>query len=450
MDVKAPAPVDRVIRERYRVLHLLGEGASARTLACHDMQENHRVAIKELRAGKLESWKHMEMFEREAKALAGLRHHGIPAIHDFFEDEEAGGGLTLYLVQELIDGPSLENRIGQAPLLGEGDVLEIALAVLDILEYLHGRTPPIYHRDIKPSNIVLRETGVPVLVDFGGICHGWRPEQSGGSTVTGTYGYMPPEQLMGRVSPQSDLYALGATLLYVVTGREPTDFDFDSGRLSVPEAIELRPSLRRAIDAMLAPAPRDRPRTAKEVRAILLDSAAAPATPPSRALVPVRRGGSTAVMGGDAPRWVDVGPPPRDLDGEHADVYRNLVHAFGDSTPPTAVSRFLRGSLLTLLGLVTLGVVPALYFGHVRARKRRYDHLFREGVRVDGHIVSLQGSEQYNVFATIGYEYEVHGQVFRAFIDYAVKLKRYWAIGDLVAVLYDPEDPVVSCIVFRR
>ena len=449
MDATTPEKAARIIRERYQVLHLLGEGASARTLACHDLLEDRQVAIKELRAGQLESWKHMEMFEREAKALAGLRHHGIPAIHDFFEHEEASGGLTLYLVQELVDGPSLEERIGQAPLLGESDVLEIALAVLDILEYLHGRTPPLYHRDIKPSNIVLRSSGVPVLVDFGGICHGWRPEQSGGSTVTGTYGYMPPEQLMGRVSPQSDLYALGATLLYVVTGREPTDFDFDSGRLSVPETIELRPSLRRAIDAMLAPAPRDRPRTAKEVRAILL-GAQEPALSPSRALVPLRRGGPPAVMGGDAPRWIDVGPPPRDPKGELADVYRNLVEPLDDTRDASLATRMLGWSLYTLLGVFTLGVVPGVYYGHVRRRKRRYDHLFREGERVDGTIVSLQGSEQYNMFATIGYEYEVHGQVFRAFIDYAVKVKRYWTIGDRVAVLYDPKDPVASCVVFRR
>jgi hypothetical protein len=168
--------------------------------------------------------------------------------------------------------------------------------------------PPLYHRDIKPSNIVLRRSSAPVLVDFGGVCHGWRPEQSGGSTVTGTYGYVPPEQLMGRVSPQSDLYALGATLLYVVTGREPTDFDFDGGRLSVPDEIDLRPSLRRAIDAMLAPAPRDRPRTAKQVRAVLLGAAVEAPSAPSRALVPARRADASRVGGHDAPRWLDLDP----------------------------------------------------------------------------------------------------------------------------------------------
>lgn len=443
-------PGERIIRDRYRVLHLLGEGASARTLACLDLVEDRKVAIKELRVGQLDTWKHMEMFEREAKALAGLRHHGIPAIHDFFEHDEPGRGVTLYLVQELVDGPSLHERIGQAPLLGEVDVVAIALAVLDILEYLHGRTPPLYHRDIKPSNIVLRGSGVPVLVDFGGVCHGWRPEQSGGSTVTGTYGYMPPEQLMGRVGPQSDLYALGATLLYVVTGRQPTELDFDAGRLSVPETIELRPALRRAIDAMLAPAPRDRPRSAKEARAILLDAAPEPTATTTRALVPVRRSGPPAVIGGDAPRWVDVGPPPRAPNGPLSDVYLNLVQPLDDSRDASLPMQILGYAFFGLIGVVTLGIVPTVYFAHVRKRRRRYAPLFRDGLATDGTIVSMQGSEQYNMFMTVGFEYEARGEVYRGFIDYAVKLQRYWAIGDRVAVLYDAEEPGRSCIVFRR
>lgn len=446
--MEATAP-ERVIRERYRVLHQLGEGSSARTLACLDLVQDRRVAVKELRIGQLESWKQVEMFEREAKALAGLRHHGIPEIHDFFEHQESGGGLTLYLVQELIDGPALQSRIGQAPLLGESDVLDIALGVLDILEYLHGRSPPLYHRDIKPSNIVLRQSGAPVLVDFGGVCHGWRPEQSGGSTVTGTYGYMPPEQLMGRVSPQSDLYALGATLLYVVTGREPTDFDFDGGRLSVPETIDLRPSMRRAIDAMLAPAPRDRPRTAKQVRTVMLGAAGEAPPAPSQALVLARR--VLPVVGDhDAPRWIDLGSPPRDPAGDFADVYHSLVEPLDTIQGASRLVRAAAQSIYVLIGVISLGIVPAVYRSHLRNRKRRYEPLFRHGVQTEGTIVSIQGSEQHNLFATIGYEYEVGGEIYRAFIDYAVKLRRYWTIGDRVAVLYDPHNPARSCIAFRR
>lgn len=95
-------------------------------------------------------------------------------------------------------------------------------------------------------------------------------------------------------------------------------------------------------------------------------------------------------------------------------------------------------------------VVVAIYYGHVRNRKRRHEPLFRHGIQTEGTIVSIQGSEEYNLFVTIGYEYKVGGETIRAFIDCAVKLKRYWSIGDRVAVLHDPDVPARSCIAFRR
>lgn len=440
----------RTIRGRYRVLHRLGAGASAQTFACFDSEREREVAIKELRTDGVESWKQVEMFEREARVLASLRHHGIPEIYDFFEAEHAGAGIQLYLVQELIEGPSLLERIHRAPALGEADVLDIVLGVLDILDYLHGRMPPVYHRDIKPSNIVLRASGAPVLVDFGGVCHGWRPEQTGGSTVSGTYGYMPPEQLMGRVSPQSDLYALGATMLHVVTARDPTEFDFDSGRLNVPEDIALRPALRRAIDGLLAPAPRDRPRSAKQVRALLFDAAHESAdTSPTQALE--RRASSVrAVVGADAPHWIDTGAPPRDPNGPFADVYHNLMGSRARMGSATGVGKVLAWALYGIIALGSLGIAPAVYRVHVLGRRRRYDDVFRYGVQVEGTIVSVQGSEEYNLQATIGYEYHVAGQAYRAFIKYEMSLKPYWLIGDRVAVLHLPDDPGRSCIVFRR
>jgi len=446
-----PAP-DRTIRGRYRVLHRLGAGASAQTFACFDSERERKVAIKELRTGGIESWKHVEMFEREARVLASLRHHGIPEIYDFFEDEHEGAGMQLYLVQELIEGPSLLERIHRAPALGEADVLDIVLGVLDILDYLHGRMPPVYHRDIKPSNIVLRPSGAPVLVDFGGVCHGWRPEQTGGSTVTGTYGYMPPEQLMGRVSPQSDLYALGATMLHVVTGRDPTEFDFDSGRLNVPEDIAVRPALRRAIDGLLAPAPRDRPRAAKQVRTLLFDAAHGPTNAsPTQALVPARRTGSVpAVVGADAPHWIDTGAPPRDPKGPFADVYHNLMQPLAHTGSAVGAGKVLAWALYGFAALATLGIVPAVYRAHVLGRRRRYEDVFRHGIQVEGTIVSVHGSEEYNFHATIGYEYIVAGQTYRAFIKYGMSLKNYWMLGDRVAVLHLPDDPGRSCIVFRR
>jgi serine/threonine protein kinase len=89
---------------------------------------------------------------------------------------------------------------------------------------LHARVPPVLHRDIKPANVILRPDGAPVLVDFGAVRTVFRAAAEGGSTVVGTFGYMPFEQYMGQASPASDLYALGATLLHVITGRGPAEF----------------------------------------------------------------------------------------------------------------------------------------------------------------------------------------------------------------------------------
>jgi len=202
--------------DRYEVIRVLGTESSARTLLCSDLTDGRRVAVKELHFRHAESWKHPELFEREASVLSKLDHPGIPKVHDFSPARD--DATTLYIVQDFIEGTSLHERMASGPLLGRPEVVDLATGMLDVLEYLHGRVPPVLHRDIKPSNILLRPAGPPVLVDFGGVLFGWRPPGAVGTTVVGTFGYMPPEQLVGQAGPTSDLYALGATLLHVVTG----------------------------------------------------------------------------------------------------------------------------------------------------------------------------------------------------------------------------------------
>jgi len=383
----------RLIDGRYRVERLLGQGSSARTYQCVD-EQGRPFAVKELLVRGLDGWKPVELFEREAKVLAGLRHHGVPAIERFFEGENERAELALYLVQELIEGPSLRDLLAAGP-MDQAEVIRVALGVLDVLEYLHGRVPPVFHRDVKPANIVLRASGAPVLVDFGGVCHGWRPSNEGGSTVVGTFGYMPGEQLLGQVGPTSDLYALGATLLHLVTGRPPSDHSFDSGRLAVPAELDVRPELRRAIDGLLAPAPRDRPPHARAARELFLGTAATAlvTTAPSRALARRR-----IVVGPKAPRPVDLGPPPRDPRGLHARVFRRLIEPLSDDVESVAGSVF--GWTMFVLGTAaTAGLLPALYYaGHVRGRRRRYEPLFRDGLQVRGEIAAVQGTASHNVF----------------------------------------------------
>lgn len=435
--------------DRYRAVRLLGEGGSARTFLCDDAQAGRQVALKELRVEHLESWKHLELFEREARVLAALRHHGIPEVFDSFERADAQGRKALYLVQEYVEGSSLRERIEKGPLLGELEVVELTLALLDVLDYLHGRAPPVYHRDIKPSNVILRPGGHPALIDFGGVCFGWRPD--GGTTVVGTYGYMAPEQLMGQVGPRSDLYSLGATLLHLVTGQPPSAFSSDAGRLEVPAELPVRPALRRLLGALLEPAPRDRPQTARAARELLL-------APADRALVPARplpalrpRAEGGVLVGRDVPQFVDVGPPPRDPRGPFRDVYLTLV----DPLNPVPAIRSAGLRTLARVGilagfLLSLGIAPAVYYADRAGRRRRYHDLFVSGVLVEGRIVSFAGTPQHNIYATIGYEYEVAGQRYRAFMKYEIELTAVCAIGDPVAVLHAPDDPARSCFAYRK
>lgn len=317
-------PPGDLIRDRYRVLRQLGEGSSAQTLLCEDIEDDARqVAVKIMRVEHLENWKHFELFEREARVLASLRHHGIPQLLDYFElpdpDTERP---RLYLVQEFVEGTSVYERIVAGERFSSMDLLQLTLSLLEILDHLHACAPPVFHRDIKPSNIILRPTGSAVLIDFGSVCDAWRPENKGGSTIVGTHGYMPPEQYLGQVSPVSDLYALGATLLHIASGQSPADFSFETGRFEIPD-LSVEPRMLRLIRALLEPAPRDRPQSARDARELLAEDPPASEEPASTALVPARSSALTRkiIQPADAPRRVELGEPGRDPSGPLKTAY---------------------------------------------------------------------------------------------------------------------------------
>lgn len=443
-----PHDVKRVIADRYEVLSVLGAGSSARTLLCNDIREKRKVAVKELSHGHLDSWKFLDLFEREARLLAMLDHPGIPKVFDFFRGR--GEDPSLYLVQEYVDGKSLKQRMEAGPFLGEQEIYELTLGLLEVLEYLHGRAPPVLHRDIKPSNVLIRAEGTPSLVDFGGVCIGWRPPDVAGTTVVGTIGYMPPEQLLGQAGPPSDLYALGATLLHVLTGVPPHEFPYESGRIEVPNDLPARRSLSLVIEAVLRPAPRDRPQSAADVRRMLLLERASTVAPgnesgvgvSSRRTRPVKR-----VVSSDGPQFVDMGSPPRDPKGEYADVYHNLMHpVFPTTRLHSPATRTLIAVGYGLWSVVSLGIVPLVYLSKVRDRKRRYTDLFCRGEFTEGWLVSIRGADILSGFL---FEFEAESTTYRGFTEYATAMRRYWSEGDAVAVLYDRDDPTRCCFVHR-
>jgi hypothetical protein len=235
---------------RYVITRALGEGAQGHTLEAVDKRVGKLVAIKRFQIRGASSWKGVELAEREARVLASLSHRSLPAYLDHFEEDGA-----LYLVMEKIDGESLGAMRRRRAVLGRDEIVRFLRDASGVLDYLHGRAPPVIHRDIKPNNVIRRPDGSFAIVDFGAVRDRLRPE--GGSTVVGTFGYMAPEQFQGRALPASDVYAVGATALCLLTGEEPENLPHRGLAIDVPAALGGRadPRLVRALSAMLEPDP---------------------------------------------------------------------------------------------------------------------------------------------------------------------------------------------------
>lgn len=207
------------------------------------------------------------LFEREAEALEqlGNAHPQIPDMLAFFPLQvpsmQAGKVQELfYLVQEYIDGQSLEEELEQKGPLSEADVREILLNVLRILTFVHDRDA--IHRDIKPSNIMRDRKGKIYLLDFGAVKQVTQSAGKAANTSTGIYspGYAPPEQMQGgAVYPATDLYALAVTVLVLLTGKEPTElYDSFSGQWDYQKHVSVSSGLAEVLEKMLQPTPRDR------------------------------------------------------------------------------------------------------------------------------------------------------------------------------------------------
>lgn len=206
--------------------------------------------LKQLSFERLQDWKSLELFEREAKVLAQLNHPHIPKSWDYFK-QESESGTAFFLVQEYIPGNSLQACIEQGRYFSEAEVLDMALELTAILVYLQALHPPIFHRDIKPSNLILSQSGQVYLIDFGAVRD--RLENQNGSTVVGTFGYMAPEQFQGRATPATDIYALGATLLSALTHREPQAFQSTGLKLNFRSQLNCSRGLAEVLDKMLEP-----------------------------------------------------------------------------------------------------------------------------------------------------------------------------------------------------
>jgi len=253
MDPEPPVPAvaaKELRNGRYVLLTPLGQGAQGTTWDAVDKREGRSVAVKAFDIRGARAWKDVELAEREARVLAELRHPGLPRYVEHFEDDG-----VLYLVMEKVHGTPLSVLKKKGPRMNEKELTRLLHDADQVLTYLHGRNPPIIHRDLKPANVIRRTDGSYAFVDFGAVREHLRSE--GGSTVVGTFGYMAPEQFQGRAGPGSDVYAIGATAMAMLTGLEPEKLPHRGLMLDVQAALKgsVGPWLEGALVRMMEPDP---------------------------------------------------------------------------------------------------------------------------------------------------------------------------------------------------
>ena len=251
----------QVLQGRYQLSQRLGNNAGRQTWLAVDLatQARERVIVKLLPFSPQIHWDDIKLFEREAQVLKHLNHPCIPKYRDYFSTEPSNSGeLPCFgLVQDYIPGESLQQFLKKGKRFTEAGAKQIATQLLEILIYLHELSPPVLHRDIKPSNIMWKNYRQAYLVDFGAVQEKAKAEGAT-FTVVGTGGYAPAEQLWGRAVPASDLYALGATLIHLLTGTAPGDLPQRQMRLQFRDKVSLSPSFAHWIETLTDPAPEQR------------------------------------------------------------------------------------------------------------------------------------------------------------------------------------------------
>jgi serine/threonine protein kinase len=211
---------DTILQSRYRVTGHLGQGGMGAVYEAIDLRLGHTVALKQTLTNDEDQWK---QFEREARLLAWLNHPALPRVSDYFTE-----GHRAFFVMQFVEGSDLAEIIAQQPgPLPRHAVVAWADQLLDALIYLHSHERQIIHRDIKPHNLKITARGQIVLLDFG-LAKTQTADSSSSLSCTSVFGYTPRYAPLEQIqdlgtSPQSDIYALGATLYHLLTGVKPPD-----------------------------------------------------------------------------------------------------------------------------------------------------------------------------------------------------------------------------------
>jgi serine/threonine protein kinase len=264
-----------ILNNRYRIVKRIGRGGFGRAYLAEDTQRYRELYVLKEFAPQVESNEESrqaeDLFEREAGTLSRLSHQQIPLFEALLKTQ-IDGRIALFLVQEYIKGESYWELLQRRGRLREAEVTEMMWDILPVLDYIHDAD--LIHRDISPDNLILRDRDLKaVLIDFGCVKLAANAvSRAAGESITliGKAGYAPDEQMSrGLTMPCSDLYALAATAVVLLTGKEPDKlYDSYQGEWKWQQ-IEASSHLKRVLQKMLADRPCDRYKSVEEVSQIL-------------------------------------------------------------------------------------------------------------------------------------------------------------------------------------
>ena len=207
---------------KYKILNKIGQGGMSIVYLAMNEKANKQWAIKEMRKEKNKNYEVMKQsLITETNLLKELKHPYLPSIADIIENDD-----TIIIVMDYVEGRPLSDILAEEGTIEEESVVEYAIQLCDVLDYLHSQDPPIIYRDLKPANIMLRPDGKITLIDFG-TARKYNYDSISDTTCLGTVGYAAPEQFAGETLRQTDartdIYNLGATMYHLLTGVNPSE-----------------------------------------------------------------------------------------------------------------------------------------------------------------------------------------------------------------------------------
>ncbi len=279
--------------DSYAVVEELRSRAGGGTFLVERGSDEARLILKALSMQELREWKHFELFEREVAALRAIDHPRVPKYVDSHLDEAQG---MFVLVQDRVPGKTLRQLIQTQHTFSADETEQLLKQCLEVVRDLHERSPPVIHRDLTLSNIMVAEDGI-YLIDFGAVKVGEHGATS--MTTVGTFGYMAPEQLLGKATTQSDLYSLGISFVSLIAGLEPIDLPQDpaTGQVDLNAVLKSTSgALQRTLRSLTQPGLGARARSASAALALLERAPPSPGPPVQLQLSQSRYVGSRQIQ----------------------------------------------------------------------------------------------------------------------------------------------------------